>query len=172
MRRFWKCPDEREQDGWNLVHHEGSADYIFRSREEAVKKKAEETAIPPLPKLRTYVRKNKVCGNWNYWKRNNGNPIENFFAGNCHSASAALSKMLIGNEDLVVRGWYTDTEALKDDSAWIRNEHGHIGHSWVELNGKIIDPTWWAFHPGQPVKVYEFDNKDPRYHTRNIYERV
>ena len=122
--------------------------------------------IPQLPKLRTYVKKNNIRGDWNYWKRPNGNPIENFFAGNCHFASNALSEMLVGNKTLVVRGWYTDTKALDGDPTWICNEEGHIGHSWLEYEGKIIDPTWWAFHPGEPVKVYVFEGNDPRYHTR------
>ena len=128
--------------------------------------------IPTLSKVRTYVKKNRISGCWDSWKRKNGDSVENFFAGNCHHASNALSEMLVGSRRLVTRGWYTDTEALKDDPTWIRNKEGHIGHSWVEYEGKIIDPTWWAFHPGEPVKVYVFDIDDPRYHTRNVNERV
>lgn len=122
--------------------------------------------LPSLTELRLYVLREKLAGYWDRWPRNHGRINEDFFGGNCHYASRALSLFLTGSTRHLVRGWYTDTKALKHDHTWIRNSAGHIGHTWMQFDGKIIDPTWWAFHPGQPIKIYEFAIGDKRYHTR------
>lgn len=120
--------------------------------------------IPTLTEVRKFVLKEHLNGDWDYWGKGDRS-LESFFQGNCHYASKAISLMLTGHTS-VVRGWYIDTGALGSDNSWIRNRYDHIAHSWVELEGRIIDPTWWAFYPGEKrVKVYTFPLDDRRYHT-------
>jgi len=101
---------------------------------------------------------------------------EGVFFGQCEYAATAVSEMLtrtgknipykgVGRYTSVKwhlrkRGWYTGTS--EGCANWTTNEQGHIAHSWVVFNGKIIDPTWWAFGDGE-TRVYVFDANDPRY---------
>ena len=123
--------------------------------------------MPTLAQLKDFIVKHDLYGNWGLWGKAWQNSEERFFQGNCHYASVALSEYLMESRRLVVRGWYTDVAMLANEDGWIRNNDGHIGHSWIVYNGKIIDPTWWAFYPHKEEgAIYQHDKSDPRYHTR------
>jgi hypothetical protein len=94
---------------------------------------------------------------------------EGVFFGQCEYTATAVSEMLTGTGKngkpvdwhLRKRGWYSGPS----DSCfgnWTTNKQGHVAHSWVVFEGKIIDPTWWSFE-GEEVRVYVFDATDPRY---------
>jgi hypothetical protein len=123
--------------------------------------------LPTLSKLREHILKEKLTGHWGFFGGGLTDVNARFFQGNCHYASVALSLLLTDSGRFVERGWYTEVNALRHDDSWIRNRDGHIAHSWIEYKGKIIDPTWWAFHPGEEVKIYTFSIKDKRYSKLN-----
>lgn len=122
--------------------------------------------LPALEELKKYIQSGPDAFDFDYFGRGFACPLKRYFSGTCHYASCALAKMMFGSaRQFVVRGWYTETAALAAERDWIRNKWGHIGHSWVQAENRIIDPTWWAFHPEQPAAIYVFDAEDPRYHT-------
>jgi len=105
---------------------------------------------------------------WNGDECTPGMDNEGVFYGQCEYASTAISEMLTGtgkngkpvNWSLRKRGWYSGENSGCGN--WTTNDHGHIAHSWVVFEGKIIDPTWWAFGEGE-TRVYIFEANDPRY---------
>lgn len=124
--------------------------------------------IPTLAALRAHIKKNHIDGEWGRWRRewHEDDSVGGYFYGNCHYASVALADYLrISHHYCVVRGYYRDVNHVKE-LGWIRNSDGHIGHTWVEFEGMLFDPTWWAFYPGQKSKVYQFVVGDLRYTRR------
>lgn len=80
--------------------------------------------------------------------------------GRCHEAATLLAELVDGT---LRRGFYAgemDTKRL-----FLRlslEPDGTLGHSWVEKDGKILDPTWWAFTDAR-LGIYVWDVSDPRY---------
>jgi hypothetical protein len=127
------------------------------------------TKIPTLTEFRQHIRKYGWNGQYFTSKMSN----EMVFAGQCEYASTSLSELLtgIGNVhqagdwSLRVRGWFSgDLSAILDSPGC--DEHakteGKHCHSWVEFEGKIIDPTFWQF-AGERPRVFVFDINDPRF---------
>lgn len=107
--------------------------------------------VPTLKELDEYMRIQMIP-----WY-SSGESFRDAYYGNCDKVSVWLAAMIDGTK---VRGWYMGPIAGMSSV----NKAGHHAHSWVEKNGKIYDPTWWAFN-GEKPKVYVFNADDPRYTT-------
>jgi hypothetical protein len=120
----------------------------------------------------TAIRKHIRRAGWNgrdFIARDSNRDV---FFGQCEYASTSVSEMLTGVDgrwSLRVRGWYTGPVTVGADWGWHPRGQG-VAHSWVVYNGKIIDPTWWAFENAKPA-VYVFEANDPRFVADdNAYE--
>jgi hypothetical protein len=120
--------------------------------------------IPTLTQLRQHIRKH----GWNGRDFTSRDSNHDVFDGQCEYASTSLSEMLTGkpmNWSLRVRGWYSgDLSRCANKPGCDKHvftEAKHC-HSWVEFEGKIIDPTYWQF-AGDTPKIYVFNLDDPRY---------
>ncbi len=120
----------------------------------------------------TAIRKHIKRNAWNGRSFVSSDKNADVFHGMCEYAATAISEMLtdtggLNNNEhadwsLRVRGWYTG-QVEPGTGDWIRNQNGiGVAHSWVVFEGKIIDPTCWAFDNSKP-RVYIFDANDPRY---------
>lgn len=123
---------------------------------------------PSLTDLRRWIKKH----GWNGYnlasrKLTNGE----FFAGECHNASCALSTMLAGtdprytDDKYVVRGWYCGEITAFDRDYRQANFHEweeKHAHSWVVFHGWILDPTWHQFTNAK-AKMYMFHIDDQRF---------
>ena len=83
--------------------------------------------------------------------------LRDAFYGKCDTVAIWLADMVGGRK---VRGWYTGHISADMDNTM--NKAKHHAHSWVEKDGKIYDPTWWAFTDAKP-RIYVFPIGDPRY---------
>ena len=82
--------------------------------------------------------------------------------------TAKILAQLIDGE--YVRGFYVGPITTRRQFAQMsRESDGTMQHSWVEKDGKILDPTWWAFSDAK-LSVYEFNVSDERY-SRNSETR-
>ena len=80
--------------------------------------------------------------------------------GKCWHAAMVLANLTGGQH---VRGFYHGEITRLDGFLRLSLEpDGSMQHSWVEKDGKILDPTWWAF-TNAPLKIYTFAADDPRY---------
>ena len=80
--------------------------------------------------------------------------------GKCCQAATILAQTIGGK---YCRGVYAGP--ITRDDLFLRlslNPDGTMGHSWVEKNGLIYDPTWWAF-TNAPLGIYLFSIPDVRY---------
>lgn len=138
---------------------------------DTVKEPEDVRAAEGIPTLYE-IRKHITDHAWNGDDCLPGMSNEDVFSGQCEYASTAVSEMLTGtgkngkpvNWSLRVRGWYYgDLSVIADQPGCDRHvASGKHCHSWVEYNGKIIDPTFWQF-AGDEVRVYIFEVGDPRY---------
>lgn len=98
--------------------------------------------------------------------------IREALAGHCFQCAEELANMIGGVHR---RGTYHgEIELYQDGPHWNWSKefalYGFHRHSWVEKDGLIYDPTWWAWQANQPVAVYIFPLPDARYHTNITLE--
>lgn len=80
--------------------------------------------------------------------------------GKCSFAAKALASLIGGR---AVKGVYHGLiTARRELLLMSMNRDRSMQHWWVEKDGMIYDPTWWAFTDSK-LGIYEFPTDDTRY---------